>query len=172
MSRRHRPPLLNEFACSFPQRQQTRPRQELQRPEDQPGTLWDSFRRKLSGCSGTDELAELPLIDVLFTFPSMSRRTTPQKKIDDLAFPVRVKLAIPDNGLGCRLEAINSWLKSHMSSGDFACHSHEGLTCGTLAIYFRSVRDAASFSETFTDLTLADGTLSPAYSTPSRRAGR
>lgn len=53
----------------------------------------------------------------------MSRRSVPQPKIDDAAFPVRVYLRVPGEGLGRRLDALHQWLASNIGSGDYAIHA-------------------------------------------------
>lgn len=99
----------------------------------------------------------------------MARRTTQQIKADDLAFPVRIKLAIPDMGLGRDMDRIHGWLGQVLGAGNYACHSAPGLGCDTIAIYFRNTEAAARFTSDFPNLPLADGTLSPAYGSPVRR---
>lgn len=49
----------------------------------------------------------------------MSRRTTQQSKIDELAFPVRVKIAVPGDGLGRELSLMREWLHAELGSGQY-----------------------------------------------------
>lgn len=96
----------------------------------------------------------------------MVRRSTPQKKIDELAFPVRIKFAVPERGFGMRLDAIHSWLGSEVGRGFYAVYNACGLASDTLGVYFRDVECARAFIFAFPDLKLADGTESPAYTSP------
>ena len=93
----------------------------------------------------------------------MSRRSSPQAKQDDLAFPVRLKLTVPPMGLGKLTDAIDDWLRREVGPGDYASHSAPGIAGSTAAIYFRRAEDAAAFTAAFPQAELADGTLSPAY---------
>ena len=97
------------------------------------------------------------------------RRSTPQQRTDDLAFPVRVKVAIPPCGLGRVLTDIYAWLQAHHPPGDFACHAAAGFACDAAAFYFRTVEDAQAFRQAFPEVTLADGTTAPSYSRPGGR---
>lgn len=100
----------------------------------------------------------------------MARRTTPQSKTDDLAFPVRIKLAVPtQTGLGRDLDRIYDWLAEEVGAGNYACHAAPGIGCETMAIYFRCTESAAQFTSAFADLPLADGARSAAYASPATR---
>lgn len=99
----------------------------------------------------------------------MSRRTTPQSKTDDLAFPVRLKIAVPAFGLGGDLVRIETWLREHIGAGNFAQASAAAIGGSAHAIYFKEPTDAVRFREAFPCLDLADGTISPAYTSPLRR---
>lgn len=97
----------------------------------------------------------------------MTRRTRLQSKTDDLAFPVRVKFLIPSNGLGARINDIRIWLRDEIGTGRYAWHSAQAIAGEAVAVYFLNLADAQRFADTFpSDLTLADGTLSPAYYSP------
>lgn len=87
----------------------------------------------------------------------MARRSTPQHKADDLAFPVRVKFVVPPDGLW-RIDAqLRAWLDGELGRGRYAWHSaglsrHRQAT----ALYFRCVEDAQAFVGAFPDFELAD----------------
>jgi hypothetical protein len=100
----------------------------------------------------------------------MVRRTPRQQAIDDLAFPVRVKFAVPMLGLGRTLDAVDRWLAEELGPGEFACHSSPSIGCDAAAIYFRTISSAERFTYAFPDLMLADGTRAPAYGSPSQSA--
>lgn len=93
----------------------------------------------------------------------MAQHSIRQAKRDDLAFPVRVKIRVPGDGLGKSLDAMNDWLRANVPSPDYACHSAPGLACSTAAFYFRNVDTAHAFVRAFPAADLADGLASPAY---------
>ena len=99
----------------------------------------------------------------------MVQRTRLQSKTDDLAFPVRVKLAVPPGGLGPKLTAIGAWLQERAGKGNYAVHSAPGLAGDTMAVHFREVDTARAFVAAFPEVKLADGTLSGAYYSHSAR---
>ncbi len=96
----------------------------------------------------------------------MVRRSTPQKKIDELAFPVRVRFAIPERGFGMRLDAIHAWLSTEVGAGFYAVHSSRGLATDALGVYLRDIDSARALIAAFPDLILADGTECRAYTSP------
>lgn len=99
----------------------------------------------------------------------MAQRTRLQSKTDDLAFPVRVKLAVPPGGLATMLTAMGAWLKDRAGKGSYAVHSAPGLAGDTMAVHFREMETARAFVLAFPGVELADGTVSGAYYSPSRR---
>lgn len=102
----------------------------------------------------------------------MSRRSTAQSRTDDLAFPVRLKIAVPPFGLGKLSDEIHRWLRKELAAGDYACHSTASLGTNATAAYFRTVADAQRFLEAIPDLELADGTTCRAYSSASKTRSR
>ena len=64
----------------------------------------------------------------------MVRRSTPQKKIDELAFPMRVRFAVPERGFGMRLDAIHAWLRTEVGTGFYAVYSSRSLATDALGI--------------------------------------
>ena len=102
----------------------------------------------------------------------MAQRTRLQSKTDDLAFPVRIKLAVPPGGLGATLNAIGAWLQDHVGKGNYAVHSAPGLGGDTMVVHFRDLETARAFVDAFPRVELADGTTSPAYYSPSARSQR
>jgi hypothetical protein len=97
----------------------------------------------------------------------MARRSTPQSKTDDLAFPVRVKIAVPGSGLGGPGCEMHVWLAAQLGPGEYAVHAAQSIGSNAMAVYFRSADAAQRFVAAFPDLALADGTLSPAYTSPA-----
>jgi hypothetical protein len=98
----------------------------------------------------------------------MTRRGTPQRRIDDEAFPVRVKLLVPEGGFGRQLADLQAWLDLEVGRGEYAFHgaSTLGLLNGAVAVYFRAPEIAQRFVGSFLDLLLADGTESLVYTSP------
>ncbi|MDP0928479.1 hypothetical protein Q0601_14935 [Paracoccus onubensis] len=98
------------------------------------------------------------------------RRSTPQKKIDDRAFPVRVIVALPEIGKHRPLDEMYQWLDQNIGRGDYAWHSAGGHTIfnDREAFYFRDPAPAVDFLAAFPELKLADGTIFPSYTSPHR----
>ena len=107
----------------------------------------------------------------------MSRRSTPQSKIDDTAFPVRLRVVVPEYGFGPQLSAIHSWLDTTLGRGNFAHHgggraiAQQGTVEYTTLFYFRTAHAAAAFADAF-DVTLCDGTEAESYRSPALPFGR
>lgn len=85
----------------------------------------------------------------------MSRRSTPAAKRDDDAFPIRLKLAVPPEGLGTTLDAVAAWLRRNLPREAFACHSARTIGGSAMAIYFLGIEDASRFLAAFPDVSLA-----------------
>lgn len=85
----------------------------------------------------------------------MSRRSTPSAKRDDDAFPIRIMLAVPPNGLGPLLDDMNAWLRTNLPRGAFAMHSARTVGGDAVGIYFIQIDDAGSFLAAFPGVTLA-----------------
>jgi putative SOS response-associated peptidase YedK len=76
----------------------------------------------------------------------MDRRSPPQKRTDDLAFPVRVKVLVPERGFENLLLDMHRWLDAEVGRGSYAVHgAGAGLTQAT-AWYFRTVEEAQALS--------------------------
>lgn len=93
----------------------------------------------------------------------MAAHVIRQSKRDDLAFPVRVKIRVPDSGLGKLLDGMAAWLRANVPAAEYACHSAPGMACSTAAFYFRNVETAHEFVSAFPAAELSDGLASPAY---------
>lgn len=85
----------------------------------------------------------------------MSRRSTPSAKRDDDAFPIRVKFAVPPEGLGKRLDEMMAWLRANLPGDAHAVHSSRTIGGSAMAVYFVSLADAGQFLEAFPDAPLA-----------------
>jgi hypothetical protein len=102
----------------------------------------------------------------------MDRRSPPQRKIDDRAFPVRVHVLVPERGFENLLLDMHRWLDAEVGRGSYAAHgAGAGLTHAT-AWYFRTVEEAQAFVARFPMLELADGTELPTYQSPYLPFGR
>lgn len=103
----------------------------------------------------------------------MTRRTTPQAKTDDHAFPVRLRLLVPPGGLGWLSDDLHAWLDRCLGRTEYAWHGG-GATGGRncFALYFRSTGDAEAFTMALPQLELADGTRLPGYYSPNLPFGR
>jgi hypothetical protein len=78
----------------------------------------------------------------------MTRRSTPQRIIDDRAFPIRIQFLLPWNGFGQRINVYLAWL-NRLGPDGYAWHS--------AVVYFRDIQTAARFLANFPELKLADG---------------
>lgn len=102
----------------------------------------------------------------------MTRRRPAQRDIDDKAFPIRVKVRVPPSGLGIIIADLELWLAAEVFPGEYAHHHSQTLGGDAMAFYFRRMKDAGRFLDAFPMLELADGTISPAYSSPLFPRGR
>jgi len=105
----------------------------------------------------------------------MVRRSTPPGKLDERAFPVRVKLRNPIVGPDfIRWTDAEVWLSEQLGAGEYAHHAQPGFDCHTMAFYFRSLDAAQRFLDAFPAYELADGTSSLEHIRNARRsvAGR
>ncbi len=85
----------------------------------------------------------------------MNRRGTPSAKRDDDSFPIRVKLAVPPDGLGIRLDEMQAWLRDDLPRDRYAVHSARTIGGSALATHFLTINDAAAFLAAFPDVPLA-----------------
>lgn len=104
---------------------------------------------------------------------TMSKRSDPQSKIDDGAFPVRMLFVTPEGGFGSDIDAIYRWLNQEVGRDQYAIHSagrapgQNGLIY-RVAIYLKHPKFGAALLSAFPNLELADGTLSSTYTAPGR----
>src|SRR4051812_12872411 len=102
----------------------------------------------------------------------MERRSPPQKRTDDHAFPVRVKVRVPGRGFENLLLEMHSWLDAAVGRDSYAVHGAAATGVDATAWYFRRVEDAQGFVAAFPMLELADGTGLPTYQSPALPFGR
>jgi len=88
----------------------------------------------------------------------MVKRSSNRNRLDDAAFPIRVKLRVPDDGHGVALDRYNRYLGSNVGHGRFAWHGSTTLGGQASAVYFRDLDTARAFLAEFPGLELADAT--------------
>lgn len=101
----------------------------------------------------------------------MSRAYHQQRKKDDAAFPVRLIAGRTPAGHGLPLDADPiTLLRTLLGNGNYAWYPHNdatGRSTDSLAVYFRSLEDAARWlAATEGLIELVDGTTSTMYSSP------
>ena len=101
----------------------------------------------------------------------MTRRSTPQKKIDDRSFPVRLRMQVPPLGQGPGYMTMHAWLKDNIGIGNYAAHAEHGPSIAADLFYFRTAEDARRFVAAFPDLRLKDETRASSYTSPAKGAG-
>ena len=103
----------------------------------------------------------------------MVRRSESQFKIDDRAFPIRVKFVVPPGGMRTLEIGISAheWLKRELDPLAWAWGPAHSIACQATAYYFRSLDDAQRFVAAFPQLQLADGVNSPVYTSPGTNTG-
>jgi putative SOS response-associated peptidase YedK len=107
-------------------------------------------------------------------FHRMSRRSTPQWKIDKEAFPVTLRILVPDHGFsewGMENQP-DSWLAATLAPGDYATTPHSALMGHGTAFHFRTLDDANRFAARFPQMVLADATMGVSYTSPAMPFGR
>jgi len=98
----------------------------------------------------------------------MIRRTAPQRKTDEIHFPVRVRFRVPPFGLGKLTWLMQGWLDKEVGRGDYAWHSaSRNADRDRYALYFRHPDAAAAFCKAFPELEIADDTTSTTYQSPN-----
>ena len=91
----------------------------------------------------------------LCNVPGMSRRTAPAAQRDDDAFPIRIKLEVPPDGLGRLANEIPAWLQANLAAGSFATHSARTIGGSAMAVYFLRIEDALAFLDRHPQVDLA-----------------
>lgn len=101
----------------------------------------------------------------------MVRRSTSQFKIDELAYPIRVKFCVPERGMSAlgMGNPTHEWLSANLAPYAWAWGPAHSIGCRqATAYYFRSIDDAQRFVAAFPQLDLADGVDSPVYTAPGK----
>ena len=103
----------------------------------------------------------------------MVRRSESHFKINDRAYPIRVKFAVPPGGMRT-LEigiTVHDWLQRELDHLAWAWGPAHSIAGRATAYYFRSLDDAQRFVEAFPQLELADGVKSSLYTAPGKSDG-
>jgi hypothetical protein len=84
----------------------------------------------------------------------MVRRSTPARISDDRYFPVRVRIAVPQDGFGEQLNTMYGWLNMHAGRGNYAIHGtpndlYAALSVEAVFFYFVDISVAKAFVERF-----------------------
>jgi hypothetical protein len=100
----------------------------------------------------------------------MARRSTSQFKLDDLAFPIRLKFVVPSGGLQMLAIDTHAWLRDNLDHLAWAWGPAQTIGSQATAYYFRSLADAQRFVDAFPQLQIADGVALRVYSSPGKGA--
>lgn len=95
----------------------------------------------------------------------MSRRSTPQWKIDKDAFPVTIRILVPEFGF-CRWGIGNQpddWLLKTLGAGQYATTPHHCSVGAAVEVHFRTLEDGCLFLQRFPEIVLADATMAGSY---------
>jgi putative SOS response-associated peptidase YedK len=104
----------------------------------------------------------------------MNRRSTPQWKIDKEAFPVTIRILVPEFGFsqwGISNQP-DGWLTAAIGPGQYATTPFNSLMGAGTEFHFRSMEDVSRFLERFPQIILADSTMSVSYRSPAVPFGR
>jgi hypothetical protein len=75
-----------------------------------------------------------------------NRPPSPRKKRDEIEFPIRIRLVVPEEGLGKRLDQMHQWLAQSIGQGDYGVNADSVPgTADALSIYLRSSESAERF---------------------------
>jgi hypothetical protein len=80
----------------------------------------------------------------------MVRRSMPNARLAERYFPVRVRVAVPQNGFGTQFDAMHAWLMAQVGRDAFwvGASSGPGLSDAAL-FYFLDVETAKAFVDRF-----------------------
>lgn len=101
----------------------------------------------------------------------MPRAYDIQKRRDDQAFPVRVRVVVPEGGLSTAVD-MTQWLHANVGRAEYAQHGmgRSVSEVDTVAFYFRTVEAAQAFLDAYPTIALADTVDHPTYGAPMRSA--
>lgn len=105
----------------------------------------------------------------------MVKRTQARAKAERDAWPVVVRVLVPERGMAGLYGSGNDvwhWLAMTFGRTEYAETAHTCTLGDAMAFHFRTVDDAALFVARFPDLVLADDTMRESYSSPDLPFGR
>ena len=80
----------------------------------------------------------------------MVRRSTPDRLLAERYFPVRVRVAVPADGFGRRLDEMHGWLNLHAGRGCFSIQgAPNDLGVEATYFYFMDIKFAQAFVDRF-----------------------
>ena len=98
----------------------------------------------------------------------MARRSTPQKQLDEAAFPVRIRIRVPGEGMGALSLQASAWLMDEVGRTEHAWHASRAGDGGDAAeVHFRDLTAAGAFLAAFPGIELADATETIVHSSPA-----
>lgn len=86
----------------------------------------------------------------------MTRRSTPQKTLDDKRFPLVAYFRVPEGGTSGAGIDPHHWLQRNLGTGQYALHGAGRPSRDVIAVYFRRVADLLAFIAAHQLLELAD----------------
>ena len=86
------------------------------------------------------------------------RKSSTKFEIDDRAYPIRVKLVVPEGGMRTVEGQRDAWLNDTLGPAAWSWGPAHSSACRqATAYYFRDLADAQRFIDAFPGLELADG---------------
>ena len=76
-----------------------------------------------------------------------SKNRSPKKRDDELRFPIRIRVTVPEDGFGPRYDAIQQWLEEHVGRGNYAWNADSRPGVDASAVYFFDPAFVAPFIE-------------------------
>lgn len=118
------------------------------------------FQFRLTGASielDTKMYVKTPLLDrwlslhsfSLYPPPMRTKSRSARKKKDQLEFPIRIRVMVPEMGYGVLYNEIREWLEEHAGRGNFAWHSDMQPGADASAFYFKDARLIQPFLDRF-----------------------
>lgn len=90
----------------------------------------------------------------------MVRRSSSRFKVDDLAYPIRVKFVVPEGGMQGLSGRVEAWLNAELAPSAWSWGPAHSTGCRQATAYhFRSLSDAQRLVAAFPELQLADGVV-------------
>ena len=90
----------------------------------------------------------------------MVRRSSSRFKVDDLAYPIRVKFVVPEGGMQGLSDRVEAWLDAELAPSAWSWGPAHSTGCRQATAYhFRSLSDAQRLVAAFPELQLADGVV-------------